>query len=83
VAIAFSRNGHALCCSIQDDGAGFDVPTTRARRGRRGLGLSGIQERLNAVGGTLNIVSEPGRGTELLITVPVEATSADSHSARR
>ncbi len=83
VAIAFSRNGHVLCCSIQDDGAGFDVPTTRARRGRRGLGLSGIQERLNAVGGTLDIVSQPGRGTELLITVPVEATSADSHSARR
>ena len=83
VEIAFSRNGHALCCSIHDDGAGFDVATTHARRGRRGLGLLGIQERLNAVGGTLNIVSEPGRGTELLITVPVEATSADSNSARR
>jgi signal transduction histidine kinase len=31
-----------------------------------------MRERLNALGGTLRITSAPGRGTELLITVPLE-----------
>jgi len=82
VAITFAREGRFLRCSVHDDGAGLDAATL-ARRGRRGLGLLGIQERLNAVRGTLEIVSAPGRGTELLITVPVEGTSADPDSARR
>ncbi len=83
VAITFARDGRFLRCSVHDDGTGFGVATTLARKGGRGLGLIGIQERLNAVRGTLNIVSGPGRGTELLITVPVEAHSADTDSARR
>jgi signal transduction histidine kinase len=39
---------------------------------RGGLGLIGIRERLNAVGGTLQINSVVGRGTDLLIKIPVE-----------
>jgi signal transduction histidine kinase len=36
------------------------------------LGLIGIRERLNAVGGTLQIDSAPGRGTKLQVKIPVE-----------
>jgi len=72
VRIRFRRDGRFLRCSIQDDGVGFDVRATTARRGARGLGLIGIQERLSAAGGTLNIVSAPGSGTELIITTPAE-----------
>jgi signal transduction histidine kinase len=43
-----------------------------SRKERRGLGLVGIRERLNAVGGTLHIDSVVGRGTELLVKIPVE-----------
>jgi signal transduction histidine kinase len=60
-----------LCCSIQDDGGGFDVRALQTDRGRTGLGLIGMQERLNAIGGTLLIDSAPGRGTKLLIRVPM------------
>jgi signal transduction histidine kinase len=63
--------GHARC-SIHDDGTGFDVPAVLARKGDRGLGLLGIQERLNAMGGTLDVQSSPGQGTNLLINIPVE-----------
>jgi len=42
----------------------------------RGLGLVSIGERLDAVGGTLNIVSRPGAGTRLEVTVPLRADSA-------
>ncbi len=83
VEITLVPEGRVLRCSIRDDGVGFGVPTRLVQRGARGLGLLGIQERLNAVGGTLDIVSTPGRGTALVITVPVEAPSADSDSARR
>jgi two-component system sensor histidine kinase NreB len=60
----------SVYCSVKDNGSGFDV----AARGDdgAGLGLRLIQDRLEAVGGTLAIVSACGRGTELLATVPVQ-----------
>ena len=73
VRIRFQRDGRLLRCSIRDDGVGFDVLAATTRRGSRGLGLIGIQERLNAAGGTLNILSAPGSGTEVIITTPAEA----------
>jgi signal transduction histidine kinase len=64
-------SGHVRCL-IRDDGTGFDVPAVLARRGDSGLGLLGMQERLNAMGGTLHIQSSPGKGTSLVINVPLE-----------
>ena len=81
VTITFMRRGLALICAVRDDGVGFDMPAELARRGR-GLGLTGIQERLHAVSGTLDIVATPRGGTQLIITVPVEADSAESDSPR-
>ena len=70
------RLGHdsegALHCTIRDDGVGFDVLSTRSRQVKGGLGLIGMRERLDAVGGTLHIRSEPGWGTEICIEMPVE-----------
>jgi len=43
------------------------------RKGNRGLGLVGIRQRLDVLGGTLQISSENGRGTQMLINVPLEA----------
>jgi len=83
VTIRFVRDGRVLRCTIRDNGTGFDVLAVQARRGARGLGLIGIQERLNAVGGTLNVISTPGSGAELVISVPVEASGADADSPRR
>jgi PAS domain S-box-containing protein len=82
-SIAFMRSERVLICAIRDDGVGFDIPSVLARRGARGLGLTGIQERLNAVGGTLSIVATPRNGTQLIISVPVEGESAESNPARR
>jgi two-component system sensor histidine kinase UhpB len=72
VHIQLERSAGQVHCSIHDDGTGFDVPAVLARRGDGGLGLLGIRERLNAMGGTLHIQSSPGQGTKLLINVPVE-----------
>ena len=59
---------------VSDDGVGFDV-SEKLDLGRRqpSLGLLGIQERLAAVNGRLQIRSSPGQGTQLCIYVPCEA----------
>jgi signal transduction histidine kinase len=70
ISISAQKEGSTLFCSIRDNGAGFDVEAVRTRRVRSGLGLTSMQERLNAVGGTLHIESAPGKGTEVQIRLP-------------
>jgi two-component system sensor histidine kinase NreB len=82
VWIRIERRNRALCCTIEDDGVGFDAREVQSDGKRRGLGLIGMQERLNAIGGTLSIKSAPGRGTKLLIQLATENSNANSHRAR-
>jgi signal transduction histidine kinase len=58
-----------LQVEISDDGAGFDA------RGVTRSGLSGLKDRIEALGGELEIVSAPRLGTQLLATLPARATS--------
>jgi two-component system, NarL family, sensor kinase len=58
-------------CTIRDDGAGFDMAEV-TRRGGAGLGLHGIRERLEPLGGVLTIRSACGAGTQLIATIPLE-----------
>lgn len=60
-----------LHCRIRDDGVGFD-PAALSRASKNALGIIGIRERLNVLGGSLEIQSAPQQGTELKIEVPVE-----------
>jgi signal transduction histidine kinase len=72
VEIHLTKVAKRLHCLVHDDGVGFDSPSMVSGAVRGGLGLIGIRERLNAVGGTLQINSVVGRGTDLLIKIPVE-----------
>jgi len=76
------REDLAQCCSIRDDGGGFDSSQAHAARSRKGLGLIAMQERVTAIGGTLRIESRPGHGTELSIRIPLEGDHANSHRTR-
>jgi signal transduction histidine kinase len=51
--------------SVKDDGAGFDVSSTLAGPAGDALGLLGMHERMQNLGGELDIDSAPGRGTEV------------------
>ena len=73
VTIRLERKGDSLRCSIQDDGVGFDAASALAATGQNGIGLRGLIDRLEALGGTVEVVAAPGEGTALLMTVPVEA----------
>jgi len=72
VEIRLTHVAKNLHCLVHDDGVGFDAPYVLSSKEGRGLGLVGIRERLIAVGGTLQIDSVVGRGTELLVKIPVE-----------
>jgi signal transduction histidine kinase len=57
-----------LRLAVTDDGIGFD-PTAPGLRARR-LGLTSMEERARALGGTLSIESRPGAGTSVVLEVP-------------
>jgi PAS domain S-box-containing protein len=71
VSIHLEYASGVLRCSIADDGTGFT--TTALAAGEGGMGLSGIRDRIEGLGGTMHIDSGPGRGTALSITVPTES----------
>ena len=70
--ITLAREGGNLVCAIRDDGVGFDDRSVGRRIGRAaGLGLLGIRERVGALNGRMQILSTPGEGTELRVSVPL------------
>jgi signal transduction histidine kinase len=71
VTIELKRKRGGIVCTVEDDGVGFDSQAALARNGKKGLGLVGIQERLNVLKGTFQIDSQPGHGTKLSFTVPL------------
>jgi signal transduction histidine kinase len=67
-----------LCLRIRDDGHGID-PTIRARGTRAGhWGLPGMRERARDFGGTLEVWSERGAGTEVELRVPAAVAYSPS-----
>jgi DNA-binding NarL/FixJ family response regulator len=59
-----------LCIEVSDDGTGFDTAHT-ADGDHHAFGLFSIRERVEMLGGTLQIQSLPGRGSTCIIRVPV------------
>jgi NarL family two-component system sensor histidine kinase LiaS len=53
---------------VRDDGKGFDLNTPKEKT----LGLVGIQERAQRLGGELAIFSTPGKGTAIEVRIPVQ-----------
>jgi uncharacterized protein YhfF/two-component sensor histidine kinase len=64
VAVSIHQQGPIVICEISDDGAGGADATS-------GSGLSGLTDRLTALGGTLKVVSPRGHGTRLHATLPI------------
>jgi signal transduction histidine kinase len=72
VLVQLARTPDRLVIQVEDDGVGFDPAEVKPTPdSARGLGLLGLQERVELVGGTVKIDSSPGRGTEVVIDVPL------------
>lgn len=75
VQISLRFGDSAVELEIEDDGQGFALPDSLARLAQAGsFGLMGIQERVRAIGGELEIDSRPGRGTRIRVSIPVGGT---------
>jgi len=75
VSIVLSRTTNHVQAIIEDHGRGLDAAAARRRaKGRKRLGLIGIEERLGALNGRLQIESSPGRGATLIVRVPISET---------
>jgi signal transduction histidine kinase len=71
VAVTLSYMDGEAALDVRDDGAGF-APTADGHGPNGGLGLRGMRERVEALGGRLAVESAPGRGTTIAVTVPVQ-----------
>jgi len=65
VFVRFRAEPGRLVVEVQDDGRGFDPATTKKS------GLRGLEDRISALGGRVEVVSRPGQGTELRAFLPM------------
>jgi two-component system, NarL family, sensor histidine kinase DegS len=69
--------GDEVNVTITDNGKGFELPRQLSDFTRRGkLGLAGMAERAQLIGGKLDVSSEEGKGTKLAVKVPTRLYSA-------
>jgi PAS domain S-box-containing protein len=72
VHISFHFDDQAAIVDIKDDGIGFDmVELALSPDSGRGLGLMGMQERIEVLNGEMEIITAPGYGTQAHIRVPI------------
>ncbi len=67
VEVTAERRGDRLAVTVKDDGIGFE-PSEPGMKGR--MGLLGMRERVEMLGGTLSVESAPGAGTTVVVEVP-------------
>ncbi|MDQ3813924.1 MAG: PAS domain S-box protein, partial [Armatimonadota bacterium] len=75
VSVLLERRDNSIVAIVEDDGRGFEVEQDEAGTPRPmpdRLGLLGMLERLELVGGTLTIESAPGQGTTIYACAPLE-----------
>lgn len=75
--VALDYAAETLHLSVRDRGSGFPLHATSG-----GYGLAGIRSRAAEIGGAAEIRSDPGRGTEVTVTLPVGPSPAPSPSPR-
>jgi len=72
VKVELDFRASSVHLSVTDDGVGFNpARVLRPRARRKAWGLLGMQERADLVGGVCQIISRPGRGTQIRIKVPL------------
>ena len=69
--VSIEKDNDTIRIKVEDDGVGFDTAELEATEsGSTGFGLFSIRERLNPLGGNLEIKSEPGAGSRFTIALP-------------
>lgn len=67
--IHLTNHGDVLNILVEDNGIGFDPKTIK--KGKDGMGLKSIDKRISHLEGTFHIESEPGKGSTIIIDIPI------------
>ncbi len=73
VSLVLADGGDVLHIEVADNGHGFDTGTAS-----EGIGIIGMRERVDALGGSIAVHSQPGEGTTVVIALPLSGASAVS-----
>jgi signal transduction histidine kinase len=68
VTVLLERRGDGVVLIVEDDGCGFDPAAVRDPK--EALGLVGMRERAQIIGGRLEVETTPGQGTSVFLHVP-------------
>jgi DNA-binding NarL/FixJ family response regulator len=81
--LLFTLNADEIQLIISDEGQGFELAGGRDREAPTpGFGLDIMRERAESVDGTLDVRSEPGRGTQVIVHLPVVLKNTSEKSVR-
>jgi signal transduction histidine kinase/uncharacterized UPF0146 family protein len=73
IRVALAYDAETVSLSVEDDGCGFDVELAPSDPNAPvGIGLLGMRERLESLGGWLEIASQPGAGARVVAHVPLD-----------
>jgi len=67
VVVTLQNDAVAVCLRIEDDGIGFNT-----HQSRKGVGINNILNRVESFGGTAQLLSAPGKGCRLEVTIPLK-----------
>jgi signal transduction histidine kinase len=70
--LRLNASEHMLYVEVRDQGPGFD-PAAAAAKGR--LGLRGMRQRVEVLGGVFELLTTPGAGTVIRVSIPLTAES--------
>jgi PAS domain S-box-containing protein len=75
--VILALEGHSIKIQVNDDGVGFDAARIFDPKDRSGgFGFFSVRERLNFLGGALEVKSRAGQGTQITLTIPQKVKSA-------
>jgi len=72
VEVGIQKVAEGICLKIADNGKSFEVERVLNARGTKRLGLLGMRERVEMVGGRFTVESVPGTGTTISALIPLE-----------
>jgi signal transduction histidine kinase len=81
VSVKLTYSNQDISVVVKDDGRGFDV-NRQAISSRPTWGLIGMRERASLLGGHLEIQSDIGRGTQVLVEIPYQLPEEEEHDTR-
>ena len=84
VKVSISKHGNAIRISVEDDGVGFNPENLGQKiTHNEGFGLFNIKERLRYLGGKVEVNSEKGKGTSVVLNAPLKRTPGKAKRKRR